>query len=89
MNLQTNRPPNLAQLHDGRFETFNREPKILSTVKKAPQVDFKKQLTKERHECLIEPSGDVGMQSYQIKDDLVKHRATKGHVQMSKHTDWS
>ena len=58
-------------------------------MKKAPQVDFKKQLTQERHECLIEQHGDIGMQSYQIKDDLVKHRSTKGHVQMSKHTDWS
>ena len=34
MNLQTNRPPNLAQLHDARFEAINREPKILSTVKR-------------------------------------------------------
>ena len=34
MNLQTNRPPNLAQLHDARFEDFNKEPKILSTIKR-------------------------------------------------------
>lgn len=34
MNLQTNRPPNLVQLHDARFEEINKEPKILSTVKK-------------------------------------------------------
>lgn len=34
MHLQTNRPPNMAQLHDARFEEINKEPKILSTVKK-------------------------------------------------------
>lgn len=34
MHLQTNRPPNLARLHDARFEEINKEPKILSTVKK-------------------------------------------------------
>ena len=64
MNLQTNRPPNLAQLHDARFETFNKEPKILSSVKKVSQIDFNNYDRKERHKCLVNVDSDIGMQKY-------------------------
>ena len=41
MNLQTNRPLNMNQLNDARFENINKEPSILSTVKRPHQVNFK------------------------------------------------
>ena len=89
MNLQTNRPPNLVQLHDGRFEDINKEPKILSTVKKVKQIDFDKYQRKGRHECLINGDNDVSMQKYQIKEDIVKPRTNQGNISLSKQTDWS
>ena len=74
MNLQTNRPPNLGQVHDARFESINKDPKILSKVKKIPQISFEKMNCKNRHEGLINEDCVVGMQRYQIKDDFIKKR---------------
>lgn len=42
MNLQIDRPPNLAQLHDARFEESNKDPTGVSTHKKVKQIDFNK-----------------------------------------------
>ena len=89
MNLQTNRPPNLAQLHDARFESFNRDPKILSTVKKISQIDFDKFNKKERHECLINRDSGIGMQKYQISESVVKKRPDVGNLSLSKNISWN
>lgn len=89
MNLQTNRPPNLAQLHDARFETFNKEPKILSSVKKVSQIDFNNYDRKERHKCLVNVDSDIGMQKYQINESVIKKRTDLGNMSMNRHVNWS
>ena len=63
MNLQTNRPPNLVQLHDARFEEINKEPKNLSNIKKTAvtNIEFDKMSKQKRHECLINADSNVGM----------------------------
>ena len=67
MNLQTNRPPNLVQLHDARFEEINKDPNILSTVKKVTSnINFDKMVRKDRHEYMINKNCDVSMQAYKV-----------------------
>jgi len=53
MNLQTNRPPNLVSLNEARLLNINRDPAILSSVKKVPTTDFRKQGKPMRHKCMI------------------------------------
>jgi len=89
MDLQTNRPPNLAQLHDARFETINRDPKILTNVRKVASIDFNKQDRTERHQCLINDNNEISMQKYQVKDDVLKKRATAGNISLDKQLNWS
>ena len=74
MNLQTNRPPNLVQLSEARLLNINEDPKVLSSIKKVPQVDFKKQVRGSRSKCLINHDNSIGMQRYNVKDDYFKKR---------------
>lgn len=88
MNLQTNRPPNLGQAHDARFESFNKEPDILSKVRKVPQVNLNKMERVDRHKCLINQDSHVSMQRYHISEELVKKRPAMG-VSISKQLNWN
>lgn len=88
MNLQTNRPPNLAQAHDSRFEMINKDPNILSTCKKVPQVDFDKMGKHERFNCLINKDNTVSMQRYEVKDDITKKRTNLGNIAIDKQLSW-
>ena len=89
MNLQTNRPPNRVQLHDARFEDIDKEPKILSTVKKQKMTNFDLQGKLDvRHHCMINKDSEIGMQKYQINESITKKRSQFGNVDMSKHYDW-
>lgn len=89
MNLQTNRPPNLAQLHDARFETFDKEPKILSSVKKVSQIDFDNYDRQDRHKCLVNVAGDIGMQKYNINESVIKKRTDLGNMSMNRQVNYS
>ena len=42
MNLQTNRSPNMVNLHDSRLKEFNKDPQVLSSTKRVAQIDFNK-----------------------------------------------
>ena len=78
----------MAQLHDARFEEINKEPKILSTIKKVKQIDFDKYGSQERHECLINTSGDLSMQKYQVNDSVISKRTGIGAPDISKTKAW-
>ena len=84
MNLQTIRPPNLAQAHDSRFEIINKNPSVLSSFRKVPTVNFKKQFKQARDQHFIDETSHNHMQRYYPKDSLVTKRTSIGTLDLKK-----
>lgn len=85
MHLQPDRPPNLANAHDARFENINRDPTILSKVRKPSTVDFEKLPKRETSETLVNKNAVAHM--YQINEKHVKKRTNFSFVDISKQKD--
>ena len=48
-----------------------------------------KQDRTQRHACMINSDGTVGMQNYFIKEGLTKKRTALGNVSYDKQLDWT
>ena len=84
MNLQTNRPPNLAQAHDARFEVIDKNPSMLTTHRRVPTLNFSKQHRLACHQHLINESSHNLMQRYSPNESLVTKRASIGVLDINK-----
>ena len=90
MNLQTNRSPNMVNLHDSRLKEFNKDPQVLSSTKRVAQIDFNKQNNRVRCDFLVDNrKSDLSPQRYIIKEDIVKPRVDFGSIDMDKQFDWN
>jgi len=68
---------------------INKDPAILSKVRKVPQVNIKTLEKAPRHKCLINKDNSVSMQRYNINEDLVKKRPAMGNVSFDKQLSWN
>ena len=85
MHLQSDRPPNLAQAHDARFENINKDPKILSKVKYPPTIDFEKVEPRDTSETLINKNTVCHM--YNLNESQIKKRSNMSFVDFAKMKD--
>jgi hypothetical protein len=82
MHLQSNRPPNLAQAHDRRFENINRDPSIFSKTRKSSTIDLQRLPKRETSFSLIKR--DIAQNFYDVKDTQVKQKSALGSLEMKK-----
>ena len=83
MHLQQDRPPNLAQAHDARFENINKDPVIFSKTKKQTTIEFDKKPPRDTASTLIRKD-TIGPNNYTLNDSTIKKRSDFSFVDIAK-----